>query len=107
MNVLALMAGSSELFHEAGYAYPKNLIEIDGLPQVQRVIDSLASLLRPGDKLICLIQNEENRQFYTADVIRLLAPDAIVLEVPQPTSGAACTALLAIEHINNDDIFVC
>ena len=102
MNVLALMAGSSELFHEAGYAYPKNLIEIDGLPQVQRVIDSLASLLRPGDKLICLIQNEENRQFYTADVIRLLAPDAIVLEVPQPTSGAACTALLAIEHINND-----
>ena len=97
---------SSEAFYEAGYAYPKNLIEIDGLPQVERVIDSLEPLLQPGDNLICLIQNEENRRFHTADVIRLLAPSATVLDVPQPTSGAACTALLTIEHISNDEPLV-
>ena len=44
MTVLVLMAGGSDAFREAGYIYPKNLVEIDSLPLVQRVIDSLSSL---------------------------------------------------------------
>jgi dTDP-glucose pyrophosphorylase len=102
MNILLLMSGSSDVFQEAGYTYPKNLVEIDGLPLVQRVLESLSSLHQFDGRFIYLIRQEENRQHHTGSVIRLLDPDAVVQEVRGSTAGAACTALLAIEHINND-----
>jgi dTDP-glucose pyrophosphorylase len=103
MNILLLMAGGSEAFVEAGYLYPKNLVEVDGLPLAQRVIDRVLGLRRFGSKFVCLVQTEEDRQYHTADVVRLLVPDADVVAVPAPTAGAACTALLAIEHIGGDE----
>ena len=51
--------------------------------------------------LIAAIPRDENRQYHTADVIRLIAPAASVIEIPGPTSGAACTALLAIEGLGS------
>jgi dTDP-glucose pyrophosphorylase len=100
MNVLVLMAGEGDAFRDAGYLYPKNLVEIDGLPLVQRVIDSLRPLLSHAEhRFIFLVPEEENRQYHTGDVIRLLVPDAVVVEVHKPTAGAACTALLAIEEM--------
>ncbi len=103
MNILILMAGSDEAFREAGYAYPKNLIEVDGLPIVQKVLASLAVFHTPANKFICLLRKDENKRSYTSEVVRLLLPGVTVLEVPDLTAGAACTALLAIEQINNTD----
>lgn len=103
MNVLILMAGSNVAFEEAGFFYPKNLIEIDGLPLVQRVLESLSVLHRHKCNFICLIREDENKKHYTGDVIRLLVKNAVVIEVKESTAGAACTALLAIEHINTDE----
>src|SRR5689334_20348839 len=103
MNIVVLMAGGSESFQEAGFAYPKNLVEIHGQALVQRVIEGLAPLLYPGNRLVCLVRREENRQYHTGEVIRLLVPDAEVIEVPATTAGAACTALLAIETVNTDE----
>ena len=54
------MAGSSDAFQEAGYPYPKNLVEIDGLPLVQRVIEALSSFREAGSRLICLVPKPEN-----------------------------------------------
>lgn len=102
MNLLVLMAGGSDAFKEAGYIYPKNLVEIDGLPQVQRVTESLNALRDPSGKFLFAIQQEENSQFHTGDVLQLLVPDATLILAPEATAGAACTALLAIENINND-----
>lgn len=101
MNVLVLMAGPSDAFHEAGFGYPKNLVEIEGLPLVERVLEPLKGLVGKGSKLICLIRQQEDRQFHTGDVIRLIDPNAVVLQAAE-TAGAACSALIAIEHIQND-----
>jgi len=102
MNILVLMAGDSQRFADAGHLYPKNLIEVGGEPLCQRVIAQLEPLTAAGARLICLVRNTENARFHTADVIRLLAPDATVVTVPELDSGAACTALLAIEQIDAD-----
>ena len=48
MNVLVLMAGDSGRFEEAGHVWPKNLIEIDGLPLIERVVGCLRPLLDAG-----------------------------------------------------------
>lgn len=102
LNILLLMAGRSDAFKEAGYEFPKNLVEIDGAPLVQRVIEGLSCLRGPGTQLIYAVRRDENRRFHTNRVLHLLDPSGVVVEVVGDTGGAACTALLAIEHINND-----
>jgi dTDP-glucose pyrophosphorylase len=108
MNILILSAGSNEAFKNAGYVYPKNLIEIKGVPLLQHAVEKLVSagLTITDNKFIFLIRKEESRHFHTAAVLQLISPSAKVIEVPQPTAGAACTALLAIDHINNDEPLV-
>ena len=103
MNILVLMAGGSDAFKEAGYLYPKNLAEIDGEPLAQHVIASLKGLLDGGGKLLCMVRQDENSQYHTGEVLQLLAPETTVLDVSEPTAGAACTALLAVEYLNNDE----
>ena len=49
-----------------------------------------------------MIRKEDDLRFHLRDVLRLLDPDAVVIRAEGPTAGAACTALLAIEHVEND-----
>lgn len=99
MNILILLAGSSDAFKEAGYGFPKPLVEIDGKPLVQHVIEHLKPLVQTGARLIFLVKYEDNLRYHISSVVKLLAPAAEVLEVRGETAGAACTALLAIDLI--------
>jgi dTDP-glucose pyrophosphorylase len=102
VNILVPMAGDSQRFQEAGYSFPKNLVEISGFTLVEIVLRQLAPLTDRG-RIVCLIRDDENRRFHTADVIKLICPSATVLTVAGLESGAACTALLAIEHLVRDE----
>lgn len=102
MNIVILAAGGKDAYQEAGSPYPKNLAEIAGKPLVQHVLERLLPLKALDARFICMIPGLENRRFHTASVIRLIEPEAVVLEVPETTSGAACTALLAVEWMDND-----
>ena len=101
MKTILLAAGGSDAYADAGYYYPKNLIEIAGRPVIQHVIDALGDAAREH-RLLAMVRRDENMRFHTGRVVRLLEPTATVLEV-ENTSGAACTALLAIEHIVDDE----
>lgn len=101
MRTILLAAGGSEAYADAGYYYPKNLIEVNGDPLLQHVITSLGGCAEQG-RLIAMIRREEDVRFHTGRVVTLVEPTATVLTVEQ-TSGAACTALLAIEHIEPDE----
>jgi dTDP-glucose pyrophosphorylase len=97
------MAGNNQAFKDAGYAYPGSLVEVAGLPLIQRVIGSVLPSLAKNDRLIFCIREEENRTYHIGMVIRHLAPDAVIIEIKNKTQGAACTVLLAIDHINTDE----
>ena len=99
MNLLILLAGPSTAFTDAGYGFPKPLVEIDGKPLVQHVVEHLEPLLKTGAHLIFLIRYEDNLRYHISSVIRLLAPSAEIVEVRGETSGAACTALLAVDWV--------
>jgi dTDP-glucose pyrophosphorylase len=101
--VLELMAGSDARFEEAGYPFPKNVVEIEGLPLVEHVVKNTAGLAQLGARFVFAIRRDEDLRHYTGAILKLLSPSATVLAVPSLTAGAACTALLAIEHINNDE----
>lgn len=98
MIVLVLAAGSTDAYEQAGSQYPKNLVELAGKPLIQHVSEWLQPLKSAGAQFVYLVPLAENERFFTAAVIRLIDPDAEVIEVPESTAGAACTALLAIER---------
>jgi len=106
MNVLILLAGSSASFKEAGYAFPKPLVEISGKPLVQHVIEHLTPLVQAGAQLIFLVRHDDNLRYHISSVVKLLAPAAEVREVRGETAGAACSALLAVDLIGNPEPLV-
>jgi dTDP-glucose pyrophosphorylase len=101
MRTLMLAAGGSQAYADAGFYFPKNLAEVAGRPLIQHAIEHLGSLAANG-RLVVAISGDENRRFHTGRVVRLIEPTAQVVEVGE-TSGAACTALIAIDHIAEDE----
>ena len=106
MKILVLAAGPSDEFHEAGHAYPKNLVEIGDRPLIEHVLEPLAPLAVAGENIVCMVPRAEDDRFHTAEVIKLLHPKAVVLPVP-PTAGAECTALHAVDLLDDaEDVLV-
>ena len=102
MNILILMAGAANDFAEKGYSFPKYLIEIQNKPIIQRTIESLETV---GKKITCIIKKEDQEKYYLGDTLKILCSNCNVIEVHGNTKGAVCTALFAIDEINNDEEF--
>ena len=100
MNVLILMAGVSKDFEQQGLSYPRYLLEFHNKSIIQNIIESLEQI---EGKIICIIRKEDQQKYYLADTIKILAPQAEVLEILGDTKGAVCTALFAIDTINTDE----
>jgi NDP-sugar pyrophosphorylase family protein len=101
MKILIPMGGSDEAFRQHGYAYAKPLIEIAGRPLIQHVLDPLKRI--EGAEVVFVIRKEDDLRFHLREVLQLLDPGAVIVRADGPTAGAACTALLAIEHIDNGE----
>ena len=98
MNILILMAGSEKDFNEKGY--PKYLVEIQNKPMIQRTIELLESV---GDNITCIIRKEDQDNSFLGDTLKILCPKCKIIEVAGNTKGAVCSALFAIDEINNDE----
>ena len=106
LNRLVLMAGASSAFQDGGSPYPKNLVEVAGRSLFEQVLDPIGRLSGGRGRLICLVGEDECKRWHTEAAIRLQYPEAALIQVRTPTGGAACTALLAIDLIDNDDQLV-
>ena len=99
MNVLIPMAGAGSRFQQAGYTFPKPLIDVRGKPMIQVVAENLNI-----DATFVYVVQKEHRQKYNLDtLLNLITPNCKIVEVDGLTEGAACTTLLAKEFINNDE----
>jgi HAD superfamily hydrolase (TIGR01509 family) len=99
MNVLIPMAGAGSRFQQAGYTFPKPLIDVQGKPMIQAVAENLNI-----DATFIYVVQKEHRSKYNLDtLLNLITPNCKIVEVDGITEGAACTTLLAKEHINNDE----
>jgi len=101
INVLIPMAGGDRLFREAGYPFNKPMVEIAGRALVEHAFDGLRDI--PDARFIFVIRKEDDLRFYLRDVLHLMAPGCVVIRVDGETAGAACTALLGIEYLLDDD----
>jgi len=100
MNVLILAAGA-ERAEDQKDSYPLCLAELDGQPLIERIVATLDAL-NPSRFIFCFRETDA-RQFHLAGITSLLAPGSKVVTVGERTGGAACTALLSAEYIDNTD----
>lgn len=98
MNVLIPMAGAGSRFAQAGYTFPKPLIEVNGKPMIQVVVENL----NIDAHYIFLVQKDHYEKYNLKQLLNLIAPDCDIVIVDGMTEGAACTTLLA-EHLINSD----
>jgi NDP-sugar pyrophosphorylase family protein len=98
MNVVIPMAGAGSRFAKNGYDTPKPLIEIDGKPMIQFVVESLAV----DANYIFIVRQEHFDNYKLYDILNRCCNNPQFVFVDELTEGATCTALLAREYIDND-----
>ena len=100
MRIVIPMAGYGKRFIEAGYAFPKPLIDVDGKPMIQRVIENVAV---PNAFFIFIVQAEHRKKYALDMLLNRVAPGCEIIEVDKVTEGAACTVLLAKNFIDDQN----
>jgi NDP-sugar pyrophosphorylase family protein len=99
MKVLIPMAGRGKRFNDAGYSFPKPIIDVNGKPMIQIIVENLNF----SDKHIFISQKEHLEKYAIKEMLELVKTDSDIITVNEVTEGAACTVLLAKDLINNDE----
>jgi len=99
MNILIPMAGAGSRFANAGYTFPKPLIEVNGKPMIHSVVESLGI----NANYIYLVRSEHYDKYNLEYLLKYITQECKIVKVDSLTEGAACTTLLARDHINNEN----
>ena len=100
VNIVIPMAGHGSRFAKAGYKLPKPLIDVDGRPMIQVVIEDFAAV--PGAHFIFAVQTQHIRDHGVDETLKRLAPGCDIVEIHEVTEGAACTVMLCDRYIDPD-----
>jgi HAD superfamily hydrolase (TIGR01509 family) len=98
LNVVIPMAGLGSRFQSAGYTIPKPLIDVNGKPMIQLVVENL----KVDARFIFIVQTEHCEKYNIHKFLEKIAPGCVIIPVTAVTEGACCSVLLAKEYIDND-----
>ena len=93
------MAGKGKRFEDVGFSFPKPLIDVNGKPMIQIIVENLNF----PDQHIFIVQREHLEKYSIKEMLNLIKENSEIISVNETTEGAACTVLLAKELINNDE----
>ncbi|WP_174804239.1 glycosyltransferase family 2 protein [Martelella limonii] len=99
MKIVVLMGGGN--LDIKSERYPLYMTEFNEEMVLERQIAALQKL-EPRDIIFC-VRSTDISNFNVDDMIRQSADNAICVEVAGPTAGSVCTALLAAEHIDDNE----
>ena len=100
INIVLPLAGKGSRFSRAGYKLPKPLIEINGKPMIEVVVNNL----RPArdHRFIFICQQSHIDEFGLDNILKELEPNSIIIPIDFYTDGQLSSALLAKPYIDND-----
>lgn len=101
INVVLPMAGRGKRFQEAGFKFPKPLIDVLGVPMYTWAIRSLPLELVNQVVFICLKEHLDNYGLKYDILKRFSNYKTVIIPVDKVTEGQAQTVLLAKDIINN------
>ena len=99
VQIVIPMSGLGQRFVEAGYNDPKPLIQVDGKPIIEHVIN-----LFPNEKNITFICNDKHlSETNMKDILLNICPYSKIFEVPiEGREGPVQAVSLIYEHIDDD-----
>jgi dTDP-glucose pyrophosphorylase len=106
VKVLVPIAALDSFFKRDEFFYPKPLIDVDGQPMIARAVECLQRL---GHDLefIFVARSEDCQQFSLDNVLRLITHGRCqIVQLKNPTRGAVCSCLMAIDHISAEEPLV-
>jgi len=98
INVVIPMAGQGSRFAQEGYLLPKPLIDVQGVPMIQRVVENL----NIDGQYIFIVRKEHLDKYDVKSLLERIAPGCVIVSTDGLTEGAVCSVLLAASHIDND-----
>jgi dTDP-glucose pyrophosphorylase len=98
VNILIPTAGIQS--DDSDSHFIKALREIDSKIAIQHVYESLKAI--DDARFIFVIRRADTVKFHFDDTLRLLDPDIKVIITEGDTQGSACTCMLAVDLIAND-----
>jgi hypothetical protein len=98
INIVIPMAGNGSRFAQEGYVLPKPLIDVQGKPMIERVVENL----NIDGRYIFIVRDTHLEKYDLEQLLKRIAPGCIIVPTHGLTEGAACSVLLASEHIDND-----
>lgn len=101
MKILIPMAGEGSRFINEGYTFPKPLIEVNGKPMIQTVVENI----KFDAEYIFLVRKQhlDTYKGLQDTLFKITDEKCKIIAVDKLTEGAACTALLARDLIDNDE----
>ncbi len=102
INILIPLAGKNQFFPEAEYPFPKPLIEFNGKTMIEHIIDNFSSIQKEK-QFIFIVNSEDCKKYHLDNVLNILTNHTCkIIKLDNETKGAACSAMMAVEYIDND-----
>ena len=102
LTIIIPMAGAGKKFAEAGYSFPKPLIDIQGKPMIQWVTENIGV----NGKFIFIVMEEDYKKYNLQYLLNLLESNCEIVRLTKPTNGAVETILAAKDFIGKDPIAI-
>jgi dTDP-glucose pyrophosphorylase len=102
MKIIVPMAGRGQRFAKLGYEKPKPLIPVSifgNMPMIEAVVNNI----RFDAEYIFIVQAEHCKKYNLDVLLESICPNCKIVLTDGVTEGAACTALLAKDHIDCDE----
>lgn len=102
INILIPLAGKNQYFSETEYPFPKPLIEFNGKTMIEHIIDNFSSIQKEK-QFIFIVNSEDCKKYHLDNVLNILTNNTCkIIKLENETKGAACSAMMAVEYIDND-----
>lgn len=102
VKVIIPIAGNNQIDMETQYI--RGLYEIEKKTILQHVYESLSVIKDAA--FIVVLRKEDVTKFHLDNMVRLMIPNVKIVVADGETKGAACSCLLAIDDISENDPFI-
>ncbi len=99
VKIIIPMSGQGSRFVRAGYQQPKPLIEVDGMPMIEHVVN-----LFPKETGFIFICREDHLQATNMEsILRRIAPEGKIISISPHKQGPVYAVTRAMQEINDEE----
>ena len=101
INVVVPLAGPNLFFDDVMYPYPKPLIEVGDKTMIELFIENIKKI-NESLNFVFIVNESDCKKYHLDSTLNILTNyKCTLIKLTEPTRGAACSVLMAIEKINN------